>query len=129
MRKLEKIATLDQQASTLRQENEELVQLGMKLREQVYKLQQELQWHVNNGCQLDKRTRDLINEVKFGWAFDEKKRFNASLHCKFNCKSFLQTFRKTPNFLDGVGWWIHRESRAGQSRLHNHHLPSSGRQR
>ena len=64
MRKLEKIASLDQQASTLRQENEELVQLGMKLREQVYKLQQELQWHVNNGCQLDKRTRDLINEVK-----------------------------------------------------------------
>ena len=49
MRKIEKIQTLDQQTSTLKAENEELAGLAKKLKEQNYKLQQELRWHINNG--------------------------------------------------------------------------------
>ena len=52
MRKIEKINTLDQETSKLKAENDELAGLAAKLKEQVYKLQQELQWHVNNGCQV-----------------------------------------------------------------------------
>lgn len=55
MRKIEKIQTLDQQTTKLKQENDELAALAAKLKEQVYQLQQELQWHVNNGCQLSER--------------------------------------------------------------------------
>jgi hypothetical protein len=67
MRKLEKIATLDQEAGKLRQENEELVGLTLKLKEEVYRLQQELQWHVNNGCQLGGRiTAELLSQVRVG---------------------------------------------------------------
>lgn len=67
MRKIEKIQTLDQQTSCLKAENEELAGIANKLREQVYKLQQELQWHVNNGCQLSERgakTAELLAEVE-----------------------------------------------------------------
>ena len=49
MRKIEKIQTLDQQTSTLKAENDELAGLAKKLKEQNYKLQQELRWHINNG--------------------------------------------------------------------------------
>lgn len=52
MRKLERIAVLDQQANQLRAENEQLVKLADKLRSQVYSLKQELRWHINNGCRL-----------------------------------------------------------------------------
>lgn len=52
MRKLERIAVLDQQANQLRSENEQLVKLADKLRSQVYSLKQELRWHINNGCRL-----------------------------------------------------------------------------
>jgi len=55
MRKIEKIQTLDQQTSKLKAENDELAALANKLKEQVYHLQQELQWHVNNGCQVSDR--------------------------------------------------------------------------
>jgi len=55
MRKIEKIQTLDQQTSCLKADNDELAGIANKLREQVYKLQQELQWHVNNGCQVSER--------------------------------------------------------------------------
>merc|ERR1719232_1428592 len=67
MRKIEKIQTLDQQTSCLKAENEELAGIANKLREQVFKLQQELQWHVNNGCQLSERATkaaELIAEVE-----------------------------------------------------------------
>jgi len=60
MRKIEKIQTLDQQTTSLKAENEELAGIANKLREQVYKLQQELQWHVNNGCQLSERTTKSV---------------------------------------------------------------------
>ena len=59
---MEKIATLDQQANVLRQENEELANLTLKLKEQVYKLQQELQWHINNGCELGGRASTVLSE-------------------------------------------------------------------
>merc|ERR1712079_468148 len=36
-------------------ENDYLAALAGKLKEQVYQLQQELQWHVNNGCQVSER--------------------------------------------------------------------------
>merc|ERR1712079_867145 len=36
-------------------ENDDLAALAGKLKEQVYQLQQELQWHVNNGCQVSER--------------------------------------------------------------------------
>ena len=49
MRKIEKIQTLDQQTSKLKAENDELASLAKKLKEQNYKLQQELRWHLNNG--------------------------------------------------------------------------------
>ena len=49
MRKIEKIQTLDQQTSQLKAENDELAGLAKKLKEQNYKLQQELRWHINNG--------------------------------------------------------------------------------
>ena len=49
MRKIEKIQTLDQQTSKLKAENDELACLAKKLKEQNYKLQQELRWHINNG--------------------------------------------------------------------------------
>ena len=52
MRKLERIAVLDQQAAQLRAENEELASLAERLRSQVYSLKQELRWHVNNGCKV-----------------------------------------------------------------------------
>ena len=52
MRKLERIAVLDQQANQLRSENEQLVKLSDKLRSQVYTLKQELRWHINNGCRI-----------------------------------------------------------------------------
>ena len=52
MRKLEKIAVLDQQANQLRSENENLAKLAEKLRSQVYGLKQELRWHLNNGCRI-----------------------------------------------------------------------------
>ena len=64
MRKLEKIATLDQEAGKLRQENDELMGLTLKLKDEVYRLQQELQWHLNNGCQLSARiTADNMTQV------------------------------------------------------------------
>ena len=66
MRKIEKINTLDQETSKLKAENDELAALAAKLKEQVYKLQQELQWHVNNGCQVSERASkisDLIPEL------------------------------------------------------------------
>merc|ERR1719211_76365 len=47
MRKLERIAVLDQQANHLRAENEQLAKLADKLRSQVYSLKQELVWHIN----------------------------------------------------------------------------------
>ena len=56
LRKLERISVLDQQASQLRAENDELVQLADKLRSQVYSLKQELRWHVNNGCKINNKT-------------------------------------------------------------------------
>ena len=49
MRKIEKIQTLDQQTSQLKAENDELAGLAKKLKDQNYKLQQELRWHINNG--------------------------------------------------------------------------------
>ena len=49
MRKIEKIQTLDQQTSKLKAENDDLAGLAKKLKEQNYKLQQELRWHINNG--------------------------------------------------------------------------------
>lgn len=52
MRKLERIAVLDQQANQLRNENENLAKLTEKLRAQVYGLKQELRWHLNNGCRI-----------------------------------------------------------------------------
>ena len=52
MRKLERIAVLDQQANQLRNENENLAKLAEKLRSQVYGLKQELRWHLNNGCRI-----------------------------------------------------------------------------
>ena len=52
MRKIEKIQTLDQQTSKLKAENDELASLAKKLKEQNYKLQQELRWHLNNGIVL-----------------------------------------------------------------------------
>ena len=55
MRKIEKIQTLDQQTTKLKAENDELAALATKLKEQVYQLQQELHWHVNNGCQVSER--------------------------------------------------------------------------
>ena len=67
MRKIEKINTLDQETSKLKAENDELASLAAKLKEQVYKLQQELQWHVNNGCQVSERAAkisELIPEMK-----------------------------------------------------------------
>ena len=64
MRKLEKIATLDHEAGKLRQENEELVGLTLKLKEEVYRLQQELQWHVNNGCQMGGRLTELLSQAR-----------------------------------------------------------------
>ena len=69
MRKIEKINTLDQETSKLKAENDELAALAAKLKEQVYKLQQELQWHVNNGCQVSERASkisDLIPELSRG---------------------------------------------------------------
>jgi len=63
MRKMEKIATLDHQTAQLRQENDDLAALAGKLREQVYKLQQELQWHVNNGCQMTMKRAGKIAEL------------------------------------------------------------------
>lgn len=52
LRKLERIAVLDNQASQLRAENEDLASLADKLRSQVYSLKQEIRWHVNNGCRI-----------------------------------------------------------------------------
>jgi hypothetical protein len=52
MRKLERIAVLDDQASHLRSDNDQLAKLADKLRTQVYSLKQELRWHVNNGCKI-----------------------------------------------------------------------------
>jgi len=69
MRKIEKIQTLDQQTSTLKAENEELASLAKKLKDQVYKLQQELRWHLNNGCQLSERAAkatDLLTDISPG---------------------------------------------------------------
>jgi len=66
MRKIEKIQTLDHQTSELKSENDELAGLAAKLKEQVYKLQQELQWHINNGCQVSERASkaaELIAET------------------------------------------------------------------
>jgi hypothetical protein len=63
MRKLEKIATLDQEAGKLRQENDELMGLTVKLKEEVYRLQHQLQWHINNGCQISVRTTELLTQV------------------------------------------------------------------
>ena len=64
MRKMEKIATLDQEANVLRNHNDELANLNDKLRQQVYKLQQELHWHINNGCTVNNTTKDLIAQVR-----------------------------------------------------------------
>ena len=52
LRKLERIAVLDHQASQLRAENDELAALADKLKAQIYSLKQELRWHVNNGCKV-----------------------------------------------------------------------------
>ena len=65
MRKIEKIQTLDQQTTKLKTENDELAALATKLKEQVYQLQQELRWHVNNGCQVSERVvkaAELLND-------------------------------------------------------------------
>ena len=56
MRKLERIAVLDQQANQLRSENEQLAKLADKLRSQVYSLKQELRWHINNGCRISQQS-------------------------------------------------------------------------
>lgn len=55
MRKLERIAVLDQQANQLRSENEQLAKLADKLRSQMYTLKQELRWHINNGCRISQQ--------------------------------------------------------------------------
>ena len=47
-----------------RQENDELLGLTGALKDQVYRLQQELQWHVNNGCNLHTGAKDLITQVQ-----------------------------------------------------------------
>ena len=52
MRKLERIAVLDDQAKQLRAENDELIAFSDRLKEQLYKLKQELRWHLNNGCKI-----------------------------------------------------------------------------
>ena len=52
MRKLERIAVLDDQAKQLRAENEELIAFSERLKAQLYKLKQELRWHLNNGCKI-----------------------------------------------------------------------------
>ena len=52
MRKLERIAVLDDQAKQLRAENDELIAFSERLKEQLYKLKQELRWHLNNGCKI-----------------------------------------------------------------------------
>lgn len=62
MRKLERIAVLDQQANHLRAENEQLAKLADKLRSQVYSLKQELVWHINNGCRIDISNVDRLDD-------------------------------------------------------------------
>ena len=64
MRKMEKIATLDQEASILRNHNDELTKLTEKLKQQVFKLQQDLHWHINNGCNINTATKELIAQVQ-----------------------------------------------------------------
>ena len=63
MRKLERIAVLDNQASQLRSENEQLAKLADKLRSQVYTLKQELRWHINNGCRISQQ--NLVDNHDF----------------------------------------------------------------
>jgi hypothetical protein len=64
LRKLERIAVLDDQAKQLRAENEELAAVADKLRAQVYSLKQELSWHINNGCQLSHADRNKDSAVR-----------------------------------------------------------------
>ena len=63
MRKLERIAVLDNQANALRSENEQLAKLADKLRSQVYTLKQELRWHINNGCRISQQ--NLVDNHDF----------------------------------------------------------------
>ena len=63
MRKLERIAVLDNQANQLRSENEQLAKLADKLRSQVYTLKQELRWHINNGCRISQQ--NLVDNHDF----------------------------------------------------------------
>ena len=63
MRKIEKIQTLDQQTSQLKAENDELAGLAKKLKEQNYKLQQELRWHINNGRDISKWIKRTIEGI------------------------------------------------------------------
>ncbi|CAB4065470.1 CLASP1_2 [Lepeophtheirus salmonis] len=52
LRKLERISVLDQQASQLRADNDELSNLSTKLKSEIYALKEELNWHINNGCKI-----------------------------------------------------------------------------
>ena len=60
MRKLERIAVLDNQANQLRNENDQLAKLAEKYRSQVYSLKQELRWHLNNGCRIAHHNIDQL---------------------------------------------------------------------
>ena len=60
MRKLERIAVLDNQANQLRNENDQLAKLAEKYRSQVYSLKQELRWHLNNGCRIAQQNIDQL---------------------------------------------------------------------
>jgi len=62
MRKLERIAVLDNQANALRNENDQLAKLAEKLRSQVYSLRQELRWHLNNGCRIAHQNIDQLDQ-------------------------------------------------------------------
>ena len=55
---------LDQQASVLRADNEQLAKLTEKLRSQVYSLKQELRWHVNNGCRIQNGHVDHLEHAE-----------------------------------------------------------------
>eukprot|EP00096_Caligus_rogercresseyi_P005147 TRINITY_DN2007_c0_g1_i1.p1 TRINITY_DN2007_c0_g1~~TRINITY_DN2007_c0_g1_i1.p1 ORF type:complete len:253 (+),score=53.54 TRINITY_DN2007_c0_g1_i1:13-771(+) len=52
LRKLERISILDQQASQLRADNDELASLSTKLKAEIFALKEELNWHINNGCKI-----------------------------------------------------------------------------
>ncbi|XP_023345765.1 transcription factor AP-1 [Eurytemora carolleeae] len=52
MRKLERIAQLDEEVRRLKAEKEELGEIAERLRSDLKKLQSQLQHHVENGCNL-----------------------------------------------------------------------------